>query len=100
MAADGDALPSDNGSGPSPVFPLSDLGNAERLVARHGVDVRFVPGMGWHAWDGRRWRIDDDGAVLRRAKLSVRSILGEAQRIEDFDKRKAATKWALTSETE
>jgi putative DNA primase/helicase len=84
----------------APPFPLTNLGNAERLVAQHGGDCLFVPGMGWHAWDGRRWRRDDDGAVLRRAKLSARSILGEAQLLDDPDRRKAAIKWALTSETE
>jgi hypothetical protein len=29
------------------VFRLTDLGNAERLVFRHGRDVRYVPGLGW-----------------------------------------------------
>jgi putative DNA primase/helicase len=87
-------------NGAPPAFPLTDLGNAERLVAQHGADCRYVPGMGWHLWDGRRLRRDDDGAILRRAKLTVRAILSEAQDVEDPDQRKAVTKWALASETE
>jgi putative DNA primase/helicase len=83
-----------------PNFPLTDLGNAERLVHQHGEELRFVPGMGWFAWEGRYWRRDDDGEVLRRAKLMARTILGEAQELEDSDQRKAAVKWALATETE
>jgi putative DNA primase/helicase len=89
-----------NGQGPPHIFALTDLGNAERLVARHGADIRYVPGIGWHVWDGRRFRRDLDGGVLRRAKLSARAILSEAQEIEDLDKRKLVIKWALASETE
>jgi putative DNA primase/helicase len=79
---------------------MTDLGNAERLVAQHGSDLRYVPGMGWLVWSGRYWRRDDDGEVMRRAKLSARSILAEAQHAEDADHRKRILKWAITSETE
>src|SRR5205807_1996591 len=47
-------------------FHHTDLGNAERLVDRHGDDIRHAEGMGWLVWDGRRWQRDIDGTVMRR----------------------------------
>jgi putative DNA primase/helicase len=78
----------------------SDLGNAERLVAEHGSDLRFAPGLGWFAWDGRRWKRDVDGEVMRRAKRAVRSMYAAAADLEDSDDRKKLTTWALQSESE
>jgi putative DNA primase/helicase len=81
-------------------FRLTDLGNAERLVAWYGDSIRFAPGLGWHSWDGRRWRRDTDGAVMRKAKEMVRRIYTEAAEIEDPDLRKAVFKFAIASECE
>lgn len=81
-------------------FPLTDLGNAERLVAEHGRDLRFVPGLGWFAWDGRRWKRDNDGAAIRRAKQSVRTLYRKAGELESLDERKKVTAWAIASESE
>jgi phage/plasmid-associated DNA primase len=33
----------------------SDTGNAERLVAMHGSDIRFSPGVGWMVWNEKHW---------------------------------------------
>ena len=81
-------------------FPLTDLGNAERLVALHGDAMRFVPGLGWHVWDGGRWRVDDTGEVQRRAKHAARKRLHDAAECRDADDRKAIVKWASASESE
>lgn len=59
-------------------FKLTDLGNAERLVARHGKDLRYSPALGWLVWDGRRWQRDASGETMRRAKHTVRQIYAEA----------------------
>lgn len=40
---------------------------AERIVACHGNRIRHVHGVGWHLWDGTRWRPDVDGAATRAA---------------------------------
>ena len=40
---------------------LSDLGNADRFVERHGNDVRFTPEWGYVGWDDRRWVRDRNG---------------------------------------
>ena len=90
-----------NGNGHRvPVFPLTDLGNAERLVALHGQDIRFVPGVGWLVWDAKRWTRDKTGELLRRAKLTARSILREAAQCDDDELRKKIIAWARASESE
>ncbi|KAH0533500.1 hypothetical protein FGG08_007703, partial [Glutinoglossum americanum] len=50
------------------IFPCTDLGNAERLVARHGANLRYTAAWGWLVWDGRRWEVDGNGEVYRLAK--------------------------------
>ena len=79
-------------------WALSDLGNAERLVAWHGTYFRRVPVWdSWLAWDSCRWAIDNTGAVDRLAKLTVRSMY---ERLPALDKKEAVAllKWAQKSE--
>src|SRR4051794_34719394 len=53
----------------------TDVGNALRLVKVDGEDLRYVPGPGWHLWDGCRWCRDaEDLELTRRAKLIARAI--------------------------
>lgn len=79
-------------------FPCSDLGNAERLVAWHGDDLRHVPAWGWLVWNGRVWQRGDKLA-LELAKRTIRRIYSEAADIEDDARRKALSKHALESES-
>jgi putative DNA primase/helicase len=81
-------------------WPRTDLGNAERLVARHGADLRHVTGLGWHAWDGKRWKRDADGEAMRRTKLSARAIFGEAEHVESDEERREVVAWGFVSEHE
>lgn len=87
-----------NGARPD-VRPLTDIGNAERLVDRHGDDLRFVPQLGWLAWDGDRWKLDEDGEPMRRAQETARSIQHEADTAGDNDLRKALRRHAAMSES-
>lgn len=85
---------------PPPVFPLTDLGNAERLIARHGVDLRYCPTRGcWLIWDERRWREDDTGEIRRRAGETVRDIYRGAGQESDEHQRAAQGRHALKSES-
>jgi len=57
----------------------TDAGNARRLVARHGKDLRYVYAWGrWIVWDETRWRVDDGGEVVRRAKETARATYHKA----------------------
>ncbi len=50
----------------------ADLGNARKLVARHGANIRFVSDWRkWIMWEDTHWRVDDDGAIDRLAKETV-----------------------------
>jgi putative DNA primase/helicase len=83
---------------PRAEFLFTDVGNAQRLVAHHGADMRYVPRWRtWLVWDGRRWQRDETGEVERRAKQVIRGMLHEAATL-DGDKRAALAAWALKSE--
>jgi putative DNA primase/helicase len=85
---------------PGAVSP-SDLGNARRLVAAHGEDLRYCfPARKWHVWTGTRWQEDQTGEVERRAKDTVAQIGAEAARTADEGTRKALLSHALKSESE
>lgn len=80
--------------------PLTDMGNGERLAARHIKDIRYVhKWKSWLVWDGRRWKPDDDGEIVRRAKHATRRILAEAAVAEGEDRKKALASWAFRSES-
>lgn len=81
-------------------YPHTELGNAERLVARHGANIRYCPDWrSWLIWDGVRWKRDEIGEIMQRAKEVVRSIYAEAAKVRDSEERKAAATWARKSET-
>lgn len=62
-----------------PVFPpLTDLGNAERLTARHGSRIRYADATGFLVWDGTRWKPDDTRELYRMAADTARAIRAEA----------------------
>jgi putative DNA primase/helicase len=78
---------------------LTDLGNAERLIARHGADLLHVhPWQKWLVWDGRRWKADDTGEVERRAADTVRAMYAAAAAELDPDRRSALAQHATRSE--
>ena len=83
-------------------MPLTDSGNAERLVEMFGDDVRFVPEWGkFHVWNGKFWA-EDAGSVrvLERSKAVARSFLVEASTCDSEERRDDLAKHALRSEQE
>jgi len=93
---------------PSPVgepadlryFHLTDTGNAERLVARHGRDLRYChPWAAWLVWTGRRWQADNTGEPARRMKETLRAFLDDVRAADDDEMRKKLLKHALDSES-
>ena len=81
-------------------FALTDLGNAERLVRRHGQNIRYNYDSGkWLFWDGIRWTEAVKGEIQQFAKETIRAIPEEAGTTDD-DHRKAILKHALRSESD
>lgn len=57
------------------------LGMAHKLAKHFTGNLLHVHGVGWHRWDGTRWRRDEDGAarravhtVLRRDRATVAEL--------------------------
>ena len=69
--------------------PLTDIGNARRLLTRHGGRILHVARVGWHGYDGRRWKEDEDGSVVRPlAQQAAEAILEEAYALEANDEER------------
>src|SRR5215207_4109945 len=84
---------------PTPEYNLTDLGNARRLVHRHGRNLRYCwLWRKWLVWDGKRWVKDDTGEVYRLAKETVSSNYREAAAAPNDETRKEIGKHASRSE--
>ena len=70
---------------------LNDTGNADRLIAFRGKDLRYCPAIRkWVVWDGQRWAVDDKGAIRRAAKLTMLESLAQAVGAGNEDLKKFA----------
>lgn len=57
----------------------SDAAMAERIIRKHGADIKFCAALGgWMTWDGKRWAIDETmqvhywaGKILQEAAIEV-----------------------------
>jgi len=88
-------------SGISGGTPLTEIGNAERLVAQYGGDIRYChPVRAWLLWDGRRWSMDETAEIERLAKSAVRSLYQDALKIADEEQRKLWIRFAMKSDTD
>jgi len=79
---------------------LTDLGNARRLVALFGENIRYSNQHGWFVWEGRRWQRDNSGAVERFAKSTIRALYNEAAACDDKDLREKIAAHAHKSEAD
>lgn len=74
-------------------FPLNDTGNGKRFALYCGMDAMVVPRVGWHVWDGRRWKLDPDDIIVRRHAQGVQErIVREIPflTLEDWQQREIA----------
>lgn len=62
---------------PTELLPFNDSGNAGRMEQRVVSKLRFVSGLGWLRWDGRRWAGCD--APLNDADAVVAEMAAEAK---------------------
>ncbi|MFZ2872232.1 DNA primase family protein [Zavarzinia sp.] len=88
----------------------NDMGNARRLIARHGKDLIWIEQVGWLVWTGRNWS-DDGGAraAQDRAQQVAHAMFAEAaalreagptarQTAEELEEQVATHwKWAVQS---
>lgn len=83
---------------------MSDAGNAERFVLRHGHQFRYVPQFKqWMIWTGAYWEILEDGAAtVKRYAIEVARDLrmeAEALKAEQPEQAEKLRKWAANSES-
>lgn len=87
-------------SGPKD-YHLTDSGNADRLVDKHGPDLRYCHTYGkWLIYADGLWQIDETGTVIQRARGTVKTMYEDAASLEDPAERKALVRHALASESE
>jgi len=81
-------------------FNLTDLGNANRFVHRHGENIRYCYKWNkWLVWDGKKWVVDDGDRIEYLAKETIRNIYREAAAVNDDKERSALVKHAKDSES-
>ncbi|RXH12463.1 DNA primase family protein [Bradyrhizobium guangzhouense] len=90
-------------SGTSMADLRTDVGNARRLVHRHGDNIRYV--AEWDAWltwnDVKdRWEHDRDGAIVRLAEETTLSMLSQALSLNNQNDRDQLLKHAMRSQAE
>lgn len=78
----------------------TDMGNAARLVRRHGKNIRYCHSWGkWVIWNGKRWEPDDTGHIVGLAKDAVLAIFDEAKDAPGPETQKAIAAWAAKSQS-
>ena len=79
-------------------LPNSDAGNAERLHALHGRNIRYVSNSGqWLVWDRNRWMPDSTGQIVRMFIETMRCTARLATEIKNPAEAQNATRFALKS---
>jgi putative DNA primase/helicase len=68
-------------AGPPDLIPFhfADAGNADRLVALYGADLRYCYARRkWMIWTGTHWAVDETGRALQFAKRTIVDFLRQA----------------------
>ena len=62
------------------MFALSEMGNAERIIHKHGDNLYHIKGVGWKIWDGKRWVDDNMSKIEIWTSQTLRELFkGEEQ---------------------
>lgn len=65
-------------------LPYSDYTNALAMVRDHGQNIRFCYPWGkWLRWTRTHWQTENDGAVMRDAKLTIKRLARSAADLDD-----------------
>jgi putative DNA primase/helicase len=82
-------------------YHLTDAGNAERLIDRHGDKLRYSYARKlWLLWNDKYWEWVDDGRVCALALETVKGIYRQAANEADKDTRTKLVQHAGKSESE
>lgn len=58
--------------------PLTEFGNAERMLDKYGQGLMYVPEIGaWYCWTGIYWRRAPDVEIQHYAKETVKALVAE-----------------------
>jgi putative DNA primase/helicase len=57
------------------LLPLNDAGNGRRFALYFGEEAMYVPRVGWHVWDRRRWKLDPDNILIRRHAQELHRLI-------------------------
>ena len=78
----------------------TDVGNAKRLVAKYGNDLRYCHQMKtWLTWSGERWLLDDTQKIMQYAKETAAAIWQKVADAENESRRNELVKHATASES-
>src|SRR5262245_2004309 len=84
---------------PDDTSHLTDVGNARRLVAEHGEDLRYCKAWkSWLVWDGCRWVRDLRDQVIEYAKAITAEFFREAAAALEPDTQRLLAGHALKSQ--
>lgn len=89
-------------------FNWSDVGNAERLIALHGKDIKFNVNSGkWYIWNNINWELDSSfkvenlyRTVLRRFQNAIPNINIDDDEIATKKQQEKAKGFVLRNETD
>ena len=83
------------------VAPYSQHALAERFAGENLDNCRYVPNVGWHLWDGHRWKFDEEGHVEMLAQELCSTAASERITTTEQNKlRSRATREAVLREAQ
>lgn len=86
-------------------FNFSDVGNAERLVAMFGKNIRYNPiRKKWFIWSGKYWEVDTSGKIETMARKVIRKLQQEGIELpsceENTKLKERISQYVLRSESD
>ena len=69
-----------------PVKHRGQLRMAERFVQEHADHLRHVHRIGWHEWDGSRWKPDEKRADMQAAVETIKTALAELPALDEKER--------------
>ena len=64
--------------------PLTEFGNAERMLDKYGQGLMYVPELqAWYCWTGVYWRRASDVEIAHLAKETIKSLVSELDDHQD-----------------